>query len=163
VGKFPVLAHNEQYLNMPKLLIFAPCEKVIIDDQKNATLIVLLNTLTVAHKGDTEIPKDAVGAKEWAVFTMWQPAKEDIGKEFVQFLQMVKPDGEEFKRAEIKFTVNPDDKVSQARMNIHGFPLGQKGPFTLNMWLQQGSDRLGETHSYTVTVVHATEKDVLSI
>jgi hypothetical protein len=148
---------------MPKLLIFAPCEKVIIDDQKNATLIVLLNTLTVAHKGDAEIPQDAIGSKEWAVFTLWQPTEEDVGKEFVQFLQMVKPDGQEFKRAEIRFTVNPSDKISQARMNIHGFPIGQKGPIILNMWLESSSKKLGEVHSYTVTVVHTTEKDVLSI
>jgi hypothetical protein len=147
---------------MPKLLIFAPCEKIIIDDQKNASLIVLLNTIAVGAKRDVVIPKEAIGAKEWAVFTMWQPNKSDIGKEFVQYLQMVKPDGQEFKRVEAKFTVNEADTVSQVRMNIHGFPIGLKGVFTLNMWLQHGQEKLGETYSYPVIVAHVEEPEIVS-
>jgi hypothetical protein len=145
---------------MPNLLIFAPCEKIIFDDRANASLIILLNTLTVAAKGDAAIPKEAISPKEWAVFTVWHPNEGDVGQEFVEFLQMLKPDGTEFKQAQVKFSFEANDKVAQVRMNIVGFPVGQTGPLTLNMWLEHHNQRVGEIHSYPVVVAHAKESEL---
>ena len=136
---------------MPKLLVFAPCEKAIIDEHGNATLIILMQNVGV-QAGKEEIPKNAVTPKEWAVFALWEPLPEDYGKTFVQVLQTLLPDGSEFKKSEMRFQMQ--EKLQQNRMAIMGFPVGQVGRLTLNMWLEVDSVRVGEVHSYCLTVSH---------
>lgn len=142
---------------MPKLLIFAPCEKIIIDDQGNATLIVIMQNVSVSVSEGSELPRDAVTPKEWAVFTLWQPMPEDAGQKFVQVLQALMPDRSEFKRGELSFEMQ-ENKTQQNRINIVGFPIGQPGQITVNMWLEVDSEQVGETYSFPLTVTHIHQK-----
>lgn len=140
-------------MNMAKLLVFVPCEKIILDDQGNASLIVLFHSLDA--RGTTgDIPKNAVTPKEWAIFTMWQWLPEERGKEFSQIIQILWPDGTEFKRFPLEFKAG-ERKYHQNRVNIVGFPIGQIGEITVNMWLEENSRRFGDTYSYSLAVSHA--------
>lgn len=141
---------------MPKLLLFAPCERVIIDDQGSATLVIILHKIAVFNPKIEELPKDAVAPKEWVVFTLWEPMAEDIGKEFVQVLQTILPDGSEFKKSEMRFRFQ-EGKRQQNRMLIQGMPVGQDGKLALNTWLEVDSRQVGEVNSYDLTITYSKE------
>lgn len=141
---------------MPKLLAFLPCEKVILDDTKNASLIIVLQGVGVPI-GKEGIPKNAVAPKEWAVFTLWaRPAPEDVGKTFYQFVQLLLPDGTEFTKSHLEFKMEAG-KVHTNRLNVVGFPVGQAGEITLNMWLEEHEAKWTEVYSYPLTVSHLTD------
>lgn len=138
---------------MPQLLVFVPCEKVIIDENQNPTLVVLMQGLGAAPLPGqpAEIPRNAVGPKEWCIFSVWRPSDQDYGKLFNQRIQLLWPDGSEFQNAHFAFQFEKG-KSHQIRMNMFGFPIGQVGDVTLNMWLERDSKKIGEMHSRTITV-----------
>jgi hypothetical protein len=146
---------------MPKLLIFVPCEKIIIDAGGNASLIVLLQDIGLEVPAKTPVPREAVTPKEWAIFTAWKIATEDFGRTFKQVVQLLWPDGKEFKNGAIGFV--PEDKkaVHQIQMNIVGFPVGQVGPITINMWLEDKEKKIGEVYSYIMNVTHKESQGTL--
>lgn len=143
---------------MPRLVIFAVCDRVLIEDRGTASLITITDEFTVTIKGDTKIGRDAVGPTQWVIFTKWEKTSGDDDKEFVEIIQVLWPDKSEFKRIEFLFGFQPDKKGHQNRFEIVGFPVGQEGPVTLNMWLEVDSKRIGEIHTWTVNVKHETAK-----
>lgn len=143
---------------MPRLLLFAACDRVLIEDKGTASLITITDELTVTLKEGTKIPRDAVGPKEWAILTNWKKSPDDGDKEFVEVLQVLWPDKTEFKRIDFPFRFQPDKRGQQNRREVVGFPLGQEGDVTLNLWLEVDSKRVGEIHTWTVTVKHKVEK-----
>ncbi|MDA2914128.1 hypothetical protein MYX77_09255 [Acidobacteriia bacterium AH_259_A11_L15] len=113
-------------------------------------------TATLQDDG-TKIPQKAVGAKEWAIFTLWKQTAEDRDRPFVQVIQIFWPDKSEFKKQELPFRFQPD-KDQQNRIVINGFPVGQEGDVTVNMWLEADSKRVGEIHTWIVRVKHEIAK-----
>lgn len=143
---------------MAKLLNFAVCEAVLIEDAGPASLIRVIQSLTATLRGEeTKIPKNAVGPKEWAIFALWKQTAEDHDKPFVQVIQILWPDKTEFKKLEFPFRFQPD-KDQQNRVQINGFPLGQEGDVTMNMWLEADSKRVGEIYAWTIRVKHEIVK-----
>jgi hypothetical protein len=82
---------------MPKLLVFAPCEKIIVDQTTNTTSVInLLEALNIAIPQDEEskIPADANLAMAWHILALWQAQPEDEGKQFEQRFVAELPSGE---------------------------------------------------------------------
>ena len=143
---------------MPKLLNFAVCDRVLIEDAGQASLIRIIHAVTATLKDHgKKIPKNAVEPREWAIFTLWKQAAEDRDRLFVQHIQLLWPDKSEFQKMEIEFRFQPD-KDQQNRFQIKGFPLGQEGDVTVNMWLEADSKRVGEIYTWTVRVKHEIAK-----
>jgi hypothetical protein len=73
---------------MPKLLIFAPCEKVIIDQATNTlSLITVLQEIRYKAPPNVPLPTNApLGlAMQWSVLTLWrQEEPDDAGVQFEQ-------------------------------------------------------------------------------
>jgi hypothetical protein len=143
---------------MPRLVILAVCDRVLIEDRGTASLITITDEFTVTIKGDTKIGRDTVGPTQWAIFTKWEKTSGDDDKEFVQIIQVLWPDKSEFKRIEFPFGFHPGKKGHQNRFEIVGFPFGQEGLVTLNTWLEVDSKRIGEIHTWTVNIKHEAEK-----
>jgi hypothetical protein len=81
---------------MPQLLVFAPCEKVIVSQEdNNPTLIAILTELG----GTVELEKGANPGEakilpfRWSVFTMWRSEPEDSEKHFEQIVRLLSPSG----------------------------------------------------------------------
>ncbi len=137
-----------------QLLIFAPCEKVITDQQNNHTLVIIMQTVAVQFPPEAEVPINVMMPREWAVYTMWQPEVEDIGKKFVQKLECVSPDGQIPMKAPLPFEIK-NDETHRNILNIVGFPIGQQGKYTLRMWLELESGEVAtKVFTYTLTVSH---------
>src|ERR1700722_14259893 len=93
-------------LAMPDLYTFVACDKVIIDDSGVASLISLFGNVIITLPQDAEIPPNALAPKEWALFASWDYELDDDGKEFLQIVQILFPDGKFFiERLETKFVM----------------------------------------------------------
>jgi hypothetical protein len=123
---------------MPKLYVFAACEKVILDQASVPSLIALFTKLKLLLPGQLEdVPENAVAPKEWAVFASWDRVPSDEGKIFNQCLQVLYPDGKVFfENRDVKFTIKLGERQHNA-VRIVGFPIGQKGDYTIRMWLEE--------------------------
>jgi hypothetical protein len=140
---------------MPKLLLYAACEKVIIDEQRNASLVNVILGLEAAQiQGTREaIPKNAIAPRPWTIFALWKPDAGDAGKEFTQFVQIMLPDGSEFKKVEVSFKM-AESTAHQNKIEIMGFPVGQVGDILLNAWLESDRKRVGDIYSWAITISH---------
>ena len=118
------------------------CEKVILTGDGLASLIGLFSKITIIVPGGTEIPKNAVAPKEWAVFSAWDTDPGDGLKEYTFCMQMLYPDQSQFGEVvknKMKIELN---KRSQVNMQIIGFPIGQVGQYTVRTWIEENQQRV---------------------
>lgn len=139
-----------------RLLAFLCCDKVIIDQQGNPSLIMLLETLTVHVPAEAEIPADVVSPREWWIFTMWTPEPQDIGKTFQQHIELISPNGKITTHTPLAFTTKNDEQARNIQQ-VLGFPVGTEGHCFVKMWIQSDDKRVTETFSYRLTVKHQKE------
>lgn len=137
---------------MPKLLVFAPCEKIILDQSGIASLIALFQRID-AQGTTPAIPENAVAPKEWAIFTLWEWLPEDSGKKFSQIVQILWPNQAEFQKLEIEFQAG-NLRYHQNRVSIVGFPVGQVGDVKIRLWLERDSRKCTDTFTYCIEVAH---------
>lgn len=72
---------------MPKLLLFAPCERVLVDQQSNGvTLIALLQEVHYKVPPGAPLPPNFGLPLSWSVLSLWQEETVDSGIQFEQKL-----------------------------------------------------------------------------
>src|SRR5579864_449081 len=129
---------------MPKLLAFLICEKVIIEKQHDTpSLISIAQTVVfqVAPGAPAEIPKDAVAPYNWSAFSVWLSEDTDIGKKFVQQIEIILPDGSIGPvKTDLPFVQG--DRMSFNAINGMGFPVGLPGIVKFKMWLESESGEI---------------------
>jgi len=119
-------------------------------------LIVLLQKVTVGLRPDApnkEIPANAVGPTNWCAYSLWRQLAGEKEIEFSQVIQVLWPNKSEFLKRSVQFRFG-DQKGHNVLVNIAGFPIGQAGEITVNMWLERESQRIGDIHSWTIEVEH---------
>ena len=112
---------------MPKLLLFAPCEKALVDEQTH-TLSVIAVLQEIHYKlppGTAAPPAGAALPLQWSVVSLWQeedPA--DAGVEFEQRIVLENTAGTVLLSNEQKWTfTQPNHRIVA---NIVGLPLGSR-------------------------------------
>lgn len=134
-------------------LVFAVCEKVILDKAENPTLIVLLNEVHIATPPEgVTLPSDAVAPKEWAVFTMWNVEAEDFGAKLTQHMLIVHEDGTVFQDKTTEINVKPNVKLATTAANIIGMPVGKPGKIITTVWLD--GQREAKRYAYPIHIIH---------
>jgi len=128
---------------MPKLYVFAICEKVIIDTNGVPSVIGLFNKITAGRSADSpEIPANAVAPKEYAIFTSWDLEPADRGKEYNQFYEFFYPDGTQFgERANLRVKMG-EGKRMNSTANSNALPIGQVGVYTARTWLEDDQKKI---------------------
>lgn len=116
-----------------KLLVFAPCEKLIVDEDGNSTLITIIQNINIEIAAGLEVPADVMTPSGWDVVTLWFPEEGDTGKTFHQRLEFEQPDGSIPIRGKLTFTIT--EKAHRNKMHINGFPVGRRGLCWLKLWL----------------------------
>jgi hypothetical protein len=115
--------------------MFAPCEKVLIDQANNPSLIGVIQQLTSPPPPpDIQVPPDAMGLMRWDVFTLWQREDGDDEREFVQECQLIGPHNTTTIQASMpfKFVASTQRNI----MSFFGFPLVSIGEHLLKLWLR---------------------------
>lgn len=132
---------------MPKLIILAACEKVIIDRAQIPSLIGIFQGVNIQVTED--MPERAVTQMRWNIFTAWQHDLEELGVEFTQHMEVVTPRGEQFIKGETKFKVtDANDLQSRIGTEINSIPVSDQGHFTVRVWLDNSADSKSEYKFY---------------
>lgn len=127
---------------MLKPYVCVACEKVLITTDGVASLISLFSKIIASVPVGTDIPKNAVVPREWAVFSAWDLDAGDELKEYFICTQILYPDQTQFGEINrIKMNVEKD-KRSQVAAQINGFPIGQEGFHTVRIWIEENQQRV---------------------
>ena len=140
---------------MPKLLIFAPCDKVIIGvGDNNASLIDILQNINIGMAAGKPIPENAMAAMRWAVFAMWLKEPEDEGKSYKQRVQLLSPSGKVLTEVITEFQLKK--AVHRVANGLQGFPIGEVGEHSLKLCLWEGKKEpeWREIAMFPLTVTH---------
>ena len=125
---------------MPKLQVFAPCEKVIISqDENNPTLIAILSSISLQTDAETlnhalEAGPDgaiAMAPLRWAIFSMWQREDSDGSQEFTQTVEVESPSGKIILSNRSAFTFSADANNHRITLQLPGFPVRESGPYII--------------------------------
>jgi hypothetical protein len=129
---------------MPKLLVFAPCEKVIISqDENNPTLIAILSSLTLEGEEAaitealkaTESDKPALVPIRWSVFALWAKEPADGTREFTQTIDLESPARNIILTNRGTFAFAEGIDTHRLLLNLPGFPIRERGVYILRLSL----------------------------
>ena len=140
---------------MPELLIFAPCEKVLISGAEagdnSSTLVSILDSLVVKE----DIPDDAVMPMKWDIFALWTRTDKDAGVTYEQICQVVLPSGKRSVESALEFAFTKRNQRNT--VHIVGLPIGEAGEYALEIYLQKkGQPKTRKKYgSYPLVVEHA--------
>jgi len=142
---------------MPDLLVFAPCERVIVNEQDNTiSLITLFRRLDISvPRAEAPLAPNAMAPMRWWVLTIWDRQGEDEGRRYEQRVAL-----EDF-RGEIIFEVPQTESFQmtadeQRVINfINYFPIGRAGDFRLILSLREvGQQGWRQIKTYPMLVNH---------
>jgi hypothetical protein len=123
---------------MPTPYIFTACEKAIIGKDDVVSLIALFTKIIVNIPAGTEIPKNAVVPKDWAIFSMWTLEPGDESRDCMICTEIIYPDETPFFPIPKAKMVLEANKKSQVGIQVQGFPIGQEGFYTVRTWVEEG-------------------------
>ena len=142
---------------MPKLLLFAPCERLIVEHGANTvSLISVLQEITVPVAPAAEgIPPDLIAATTWYVVALWlREDGEDPKRMLRQRAEVESPNGKVVLRMLTEFDLS---RESHRNINvIQGLPVGVPGRYQLKLALTAvDEDNWVEIASYPFFVKHS--------
>ena len=138
---------------MPQPVVFAACEKIIVEQgTNNISLISLLQDLT-AH-----LPPNAEGevktAQSWSVFCLWQRDSEaDAEHSFEQRVVLVDPKGVAVFEMMQAFRMQARTQRNVGLVN--GFPISLAGEYQLVLSLRVNGGEWKHCGTYILTLKHA--------
>jgi hypothetical protein len=143
---------------MLKLLIFVPCEKVIIGEKGQPSLIGVLELITL--KASPELSPEALSPFRWGFLTLWRRT-ESIDKPIVyeSEIRLMRPDGTQALKVNTEFSVTDEhENYRQDAGDISVFPTGQDGTCYLELFLRKKGDEEWEPITkYPILVKHIKE------
>jgi hypothetical protein len=126
---------------VPELLLFAPCEKTIVDNAGTLSLVSILQGVAVDIP-ESEPRENAVVPMKWEIVTLWSRSQEDSGPtgdlvEWQQTCELRRGD-QAISRSQIRFRMDADRH--QNIVTHFGFPAEANGRYMLVLILQQMPD-----------------------
>jgi hypothetical protein len=111
---------------MITLLIYAPCEKVIVSDENTASVISIMESVGVNVAGD--IPADALAPIRWSILSLWKRDQENQEAiEIEERADVLRPDGTVATGGSTKFTVTSEHLFYRTLVHLPVFPIGLPG------------------------------------
>jgi hypothetical protein len=142
---------------MPKLVLYAPCERVILGQGDNsASLIIVLQQMQFhgTLKQGEQVNKGMAAFVHFAVFSQWHKTPGDEGKIFEQRVILVKA-GEPI-ALEFVAEFEMKDRLHRLIANVQVMPMMNQGEYNLQTFVRQkGSRDWGDVVAeYPIEVVH---------
>lgn len=107
---------------LPKLLTFAPCEKILQESEtKNISLISLLHEIIVDIPESVSIGEKMSTPIPWAIFASWYQEAPTEQMTFRQHCELVGPNGDVLRALHVDFSMTK--VIHHSIMRIRGFPL----------------------------------------
>jgi hypothetical protein len=129
---------------MPKLLVFAPCEKVIISrDENNPTLIAILHTIGGEVRSHEPVAPGTMAPMRWSVFTLWQRLDGEDGKILEQRLRLRSPSGKTT-NASTPQELNLSVETIRSTVTIGQVPVSEVGTWEIQLFLNEKGQQIPE-------------------
>jgi hypothetical protein len=148
---------------MLELLVFAPCEKIIIDDDDKLTSMIVLMEAVDIRKPD-DFPPDAVVPMSWNILCLWhRPREVEAEIRYEQRIDLLRPDGEVVGNSEVSFVVGNKFRNFRNKVRMNGFPVGVEGECRIKLFLREAGESIEwrEMATYPIVVRHK-EKEATS-
>lgn len=138
---------------MPRLLVFVPCERVIVSqDDNSATLIALLQSVKL--EAPEEAPDTIVAPVSWSAFALWYRLPEDEGVDYEQRIQLVAPSGKILLEQ-----VTPFRMTKAYHRNTHrsfGLPVAAAGEYILRLSIRRVGDEFNTVSEFPWPIQRVT-------
>lgn len=142
---------------MPRLLLFVPCERVIVEEGANTvSLIALLSDITVSVPPSKPLADDAVTPLRWYSLAIWERAEDDENKQFEQRVALTDPSGKIRLEALAPLNIGKGSHRSIGALN--GFPIGIPGRLELALFLREQKGEWKQITAYPLKVIHDEQK-----
>ena len=144
---------------MPRLILFAPCQKVISDKfDGSLSMIGIIDGFTLFVEESASIPEEAATKISWVAVSVWNRQDGDEGKTFEQRMDIVKPNGDRPRT----------DKGTEFRMTEHShevvlfasaFPAGMASEYKLILSVHEvGTDDWRDVAEYPIYATHQRQE-----
>jgi len=124
---------------MLKLLIYAPCEKVVEAKDNTVSLISVMESIHVNVAPD--LPADALAPIKWDVLTLWRRDEnlpdDATFQEFEERTEVLRPDGVVAAGGTTSFRVSNAHLMYRSVVPLPVFPIGQPGLVWVQSQLRQ--------------------------
>lgn len=114
---------------MPKILLFAPCEKVIVDEKENTvSLISILESvqIPIPMSHDAKLPGNVEIPSRWYLLSIWQREENDA-EQYEQRAEIVLPDGRSINPHSTPIKFPPHSRNARNVIQVGAWPLSVKG------------------------------------
>jgi hypothetical protein len=131
---------------MPRLILFAACQKAIWDAEEGAvSLIALVNGVTLRRsevqqvleaekRGEDEV---VMGRQRWSAVAVWRAEDGDVGKTFEQRIEIANPLGRVTGEAAGAFVFQNAAVVHTMRTHGDGLPINVPGQCVFRLSLRE--------------------------
>ncbi len=143
---------------MLKLLVFLACEKVIIDKAEMASLINVLDSVTVGPDGQRDLTADAASPLHWEVFAIWRKTDDLVSnKKYEQKIVLKGVDKKIIFEAVQPITTDNTHWNYRSQLMVGAMPIGRKGTLSLKMYLREitPNSNWQEKGEYPLQIIHA--------
>ncbi len=112
---------------MPRLLLFAACERLLFDQHNNLSIISLFQEVRVPPAEN--IPANAKAPMKWVILSLWQREPSDGEHEFQQECVLLAPDATVTVNSPSQFKMT--HRIQRNITTVLGFPIGHSGEHSL--------------------------------
>ncbi|MBI3635313.1 MAG: hypothetical protein HY216_03705 [Candidatus Rokubacteria bacterium] len=110
---------------LPRLLLAAPCERALIDQDQNLSIISVLDTLKLAIPDKAVIPANVSAPLKWSIVTVWLREQGDEQKSFEQDCRLLLPNGTVANQSVTSFRL--EKRTHRLIITMFGLPLVPEG------------------------------------
>ncbi len=148
---------------MIRLLLFAPCERLLFSEQNspsNTSLITVLESLSVRGEPTEEIRPDAALPKKWLAVALWHRTQEvEQPTVYQSKCELYAPDGQMLMGGNVEFTVSNEFMNFRNTVNFPVIPIGQSGIFSLKLFYKQSDAETWEqAGDFPLRILHEFER-----
>jgi hypothetical protein len=143
---------------MPKLVVFAPCERVIFGQGDNtASLIVLVQRMDFQVPTDQPLPERAGAFARLAIFSQWHRVPEDSEKVFEQKLTLGMEGEKLILEAVTEFKML--QRVNRLVGQIPILPLVKPGEYSFKLFIREKGEQVwgAPVGEYPIEIVHVKQ------
>ncbi len=142
---------------MPRLLLFAPCDNVLLSGEtQSASLIIVLSQIVFQAALPDPLPPNAAAPMRWCTFSQWEMGESEVGIEHAQKVSLIGPDGSEKIANTVTFIGEQDKPVHRVVVTNFGFPIVAAGIYRLKLSYQRtGEESWVDAADYPLQISYA--------
>jgi hypothetical protein len=122
-----------------KLLLIAPCDRVLSDPTFGNSLIAVFHEILIKLPPGTEVPSNAMVPRDWTIFSKYELEPSEENKDYSAVTKIFWPNGDLF--AELGIAAAKPTKNGMAfAIRLQGAPLGQNGRYLIQQTIRIDGD-----------------------